>query len=89
LQASSDGLLIPVTEIVQAVESGYFFMKIKIGQPGTQAEMLEKDKERLSSIHKAIGHYQTPHTSSGKCLITLMQTDAMRKGYSDEAYRSC
>jgi len=57
---------IPVTEIVQAVESGYFFMKIKIGQPGTQAEMLEKDKERLSSIHKAIGHYQTPHTSSGK-----------------------
>jgi L-alanine-DL-glutamate epimerase-like enolase superfamily enzyme len=57
---------IPVTEIVQAVESGYFFMKIKIGQPGTQEEMLAKDMERLSSIHKAIGHYQTPHSSSGK-----------------------
>ena len=41
-------------------------MKIKIGQPGTQDEMLAKDMERLSSIHKAIGHYRTPHTSTGK-----------------------
>ena len=57
---------IPVSEIVQAVDSGYFFMKIKIGQPGTQEEMLAKDMERLSSIHKAIGHYTTPHTTSGK-----------------------
>jgi hypothetical protein len=57
---------IPVSEIVQAVDSGYFFMKIKIGQPGTQAEMLEKDKERLSAIHNAIGHYRTPHSESGK-----------------------
>ncbi len=57
---------IPVEEIVQAVDSGYFFMKIKIGQPGTQEEMLSKDMERLSSIHNAIGHYRTPHTTSGK-----------------------
>jgi len=57
---------IPVSEIVQAVDSGYYFMKIKIGQPGTQEEMLSKDMERLSSIHKAIGHYRTPHTDSGK-----------------------
>jgi hypothetical protein len=27
---------IPVNEIVAAVDAGYFFMKIKIGQPGTQ-----------------------------------------------------
>ncbi len=57
---------IPVEEIKSAVDSGYFFMKIKIGQPGTQQEMLEKDKERLSSIHKAIGHARTPHTRDGK-----------------------
>jgi len=57
---------IPVSEIVEAVESGYFFMKIKIGQPGTQEEMLAKDMERLSAIHEAIGHYRTPHTASGK-----------------------
>ena len=57
---------IPVSEIVQAADSGYFFMKIKIGQPGTQEEMLAKDMARLSSIHESIGHYRTPHTSSGK-----------------------
>jgi len=57
---------IPVAEIRQAVEQGYFFMKIKIGQPGTQEEMLEKDKQRVSAIHGAIGGMRTPHTSSGK-----------------------
>ena len=57
---------IPVPEIVKAVDEGYFFMKIKIGQSGTQEEMLEKDKARISEIHSAIGHYQTPHTKSGK-----------------------
>jgi len=57
---------IPVAEIRQAVEQGYFFMKIKIGQPGTQEEMLEKDKQRVSAIHGAIGGMRTAHTSSGK-----------------------
>lgn len=57
---------IPISEIVEAVDQGYFFMKIKIGQPGTQQEMLEKDKERLTAIHKAIGHRQTPHTKTGR-----------------------
>lgn len=57
---------VPISEIVQAADSGYFFMKIKIGQPGTQQEMLAKDMERISAIHKAIGHYTTSHTASGK-----------------------
>jgi len=57
---------IPIDEIVEAVDQGYFFMKIKIGQPGTQEEMLQKDMERLSAIHKAIGHRETPWTESGK-----------------------
>lgn len=57
---------IPVSEIKQAVEDGYFFMKIKIGQPGTQEEMLEKDKARLTEIHEAIGHYRTTHSEDGK-----------------------
>lgn len=57
---------IPIEEIVQAVDEGYFFMKIKIGQPGTQQEMLEKDKERLTAIHKAIGDRTTPYTKNGK-----------------------
>ena len=57
---------IPVEEIEAAVRAGYFFMKIKIGQPGTQAEMLAKDKARLTTIHAAIGGARTPHTVSGK-----------------------
>jgi L-alanine-DL-glutamate epimerase-like enolase superfamily enzyme len=57
---------IPIEEISSAVASGYFFMKIKIGQPGTQEEMLAKDMERLSSIHKAIGNATTPYTKSGR-----------------------
>ncbi len=57
---------VPVAEIQQAVELGYFFMKIKIGQPGTQDEMLEKDKARLAEIHAAIGDMQTEHTQDGK-----------------------
>ncbi|MCX6334639.1 MAG: twin-arginine translocation signal domain-containing protein [Bacteroidia bacterium] len=57
---------IPIEEIMAATDNGYFFMKIKIGQPGTQEEMLEKDKERLSAIHLAIGDVKTPYTKNGK-----------------------
>jgi len=41
-------------------------MKIKIGQPGTQDEMLEKDKERLTAIHNAISKSRTSYTKNGK-----------------------
>jgi len=57
---------IPVSEITQAVRDGYFFMKIKIGQPGTQEEMLQKDKKRLTEIHDAIGSQTTTHTQNGR-----------------------
>jgi L-alanine-DL-glutamate epimerase-like enolase superfamily enzyme len=57
---------IPIEEIKDATDQGYFFMKIKIGQPGTQEEMLEKDKARLTAIHKAIGNVKTSYTSNGK-----------------------
>lgn len=57
---------IPISEIKEAVDQGYFFMKIKIGQPGTQAEMLKKDKQRLTDIHKAIGHVRTKYTKDGR-----------------------
>ena len=57
---------IPIEEIKAATDEGYFFMKIKIGQPGTQEEMLEKDKARLTAIHKAIGNVKTEYTKNGK-----------------------
>jgi L-alanine-DL-glutamate epimerase-like enolase superfamily enzyme len=62
---------VPISEIKKAAEDGYFFLKIKIGQPGTQDEMLQKDIDRLSAIHQTIGHYQTPHTQNGKLYYYL------------------
>jgi L-alanine-DL-glutamate epimerase-like enolase superfamily enzyme len=57
---------VPVPEIRAAAAQGYFFMKVKVGQPGTQLEMLEKDKARLSEIHAALASVETPHTRDGK-----------------------
>ena len=57
---------VPLSEIEDAVEQGYFFMKIKIGRPGTQEEMVTGDMKRIESIHKQIGHLETPYTLNGK-----------------------
>ena len=59
---------VPVSEIIESANSGCFFMKIKIGQPGTQDEMLAKDMARVSEIHAALKDCRTPHTKSGKLL---------------------
>src|SRR5690606_33062575 len=32
---------VPVEEMQATVDQGHFFLKLKLGQPGTQAEMLE------------------------------------------------
>jgi L-alanine-DL-glutamate epimerase-like enolase superfamily enzyme len=55
-----------VDKIKAAADEGYFILKLKTGSAGTQAEMLEKDILFLTAVHKAIGHYETPHTKSGK-----------------------
>ena len=57
---------IPLEEISQAIDQGYFFMKVKIGRPGTQEEMLEGDKARIEAIHNLIGKRETPHTLNGR-----------------------
>lgn len=48
------------------VDDGYFFMKIKIGQAGSQKEMLEKDMNRLSEVHQVLKDIRTPYTETGK-----------------------
>lgn len=55
-----------VQDIIQVVDQGYFFMKIKLGQPGSQEEMLRRDQERLTDIHAAIGKRETGFTRNGK-----------------------
>ena len=57
---------VPTSEIKAAADAGSFFMKIKIGQPGTQEEMLEKDKARVSEIHALLKDCRTPYTKTGR-----------------------
>lgn len=47
-------------------DQGFFIMKIKLGAPGDQKTMLEKDMAFLKGIHETIGHYETPHSPNGK-----------------------
>ncbi|WP_460911333.1 enolase C-terminal domain-like protein [Spirosoma areae] len=63
---------LPIPDIRRAVEQqGYFVVKIKLGQPGTQAEMLEKDQQRLTDIHNTLKNLTTPQTPSGRLIYTL------------------
>ncbi len=62
---------VPVSEVIQLVDRRHFFLKIKIGQQGSQEEMLEKDKTRLSELHVALKHKRTSHTADGKLLYYL------------------
>lgn len=53
-------------EVEKLVTEGWFILKIKMGHPGTQEEMLEKDKQRLAAIHQTTGQYTTSQTGNGK-----------------------
>jgi hypothetical protein len=56
----------PIEEVERAIDEGYFILKVKLGHPGSQAEMIEKDLERLERVHRRIGQRTTPHTANGK-----------------------
>lgn len=62
---------IPLQEVEATADQGHFFMKIKIGQAGSQAEMLEKDKMRIREIHQTIGHKRNPYTKEGRVVYYL------------------
>ena len=61
---------IPINEIVETVNDGYFFLKVKIGsdpdQDGDREKMLQWDKQRIEEIHKAVGGTRIEHTKDGK-----------------------
>jgi L-alanine-DL-glutamate epimerase-like enolase superfamily enzyme len=61
----------PVEEIKKAAGQGYFVIKIKSGQPGTQPEMLQKDMDRLTQIHQALKDARTSQTTNGKLIYTI------------------
>ena len=54
-------------EIRKLVEQdGYFILKLKLGSPGSQKEMLAWDKARLEAVHNVIGGKSVAHTRDGK-----------------------
>lgn len=58
-------------ELHELINEGYFFLKIKIGQPGDEQQMLRADMARLTEIHGAIANCRTPYTGNGKLLYYL------------------
>ena len=55
----------PIADIVAMVEAEYFVLKVKLGAPGSQKEMLLQDKERISMLHELLSRYETPFTVDG------------------------
>ena len=63
---------VPVGELERMTrKEGSFFIKVKLGYPGTQKEMLARDIENFTAIHKAVGSVETPFTENGKLLYYL------------------
>jgi len=56
----------PLEEVKRLAAEGSFFFKIKIGQPGTQDEMLAKDCARVSALHAVLKEVRTPDSVTGK-----------------------
>ncbi|MDQ4139371.1 MAG: L-alanine-DL-glutamate epimerase [Bacteroidota bacterium] len=61
----------PMDDLKKAAREGYFVFKIKSGEPGTQAEMLQKDIDRLTLIHNTLRDIRTDHTPNGKLIYTI------------------
>lgn len=60
---------VPIEKIIEAVNDGYFFLKIKIGsdpdKDGNLDKMLEWDKHRMKEIHEAVKDIEIPYIDSG------------------------
>lgn len=61
----------PMEDLKNAAKQGYFVFKIKTGAPGSQAEMLKADIDRLSLIHETLKEYRTEQTDNGKLIYTM------------------
>jgi len=62
---------LPLNQINELVKNGHFFLKIKIGQSGSQKDMLGKDKKRILEIYEATKSEKTEYTNNGKILYYL------------------
>ncbi|MDF9797135.1 hypothetical protein OKW21_002398 [Catalinimonas alkaloidigena] len=76
----------PLNEVEEAVDTGYFVIKIKTGQAGDEAEMLEKDIQRFTEIHELLKNKRTEQTPDGKLIYTLDANGRYRKKESIERF---
>lgn len=57
----------PVPELEQMTrDQGVFMVKFKLGAPGDQDQMLERDMQRLEEVHRAVGHLPAEEVESGR-----------------------
>ncbi|MFD2101491.1 enolase C-terminal domain-like protein [Flagellimonas iocasae] len=63
-----------VSDIEALKDEGYFFIKIKIGAPGSQQEMLEKDMRRMEQIHNIFGT-SAAKTDSGRKIVYYLDAN--------------
>ncbi len=61
----------PPSEIQAMLQSGAGMIKVKLGHPGAEEEMLAKDMARLREVHNEAVRYETPWTDSGHVLYYL------------------
>lgn len=61
---------VPLEKIIEAVDNGWFFLKIKIGSDpegdGDLDKMLQWDKDRLSAIHEAVKDRESAYTENSR-----------------------
>lgn len=57
---------LPLSEVQKLIDAGHGILKIKLGHPGTQSQMLEQDQARLAQIHQLAAHAVTTMTPDGR-----------------------
>src|SRR4051812_48150480 len=62
---------LPIEDVARAAADGYFVIKVKLGSPGTPAEMIEKDIARVTAVHRAVGGVRNSHMADGKLRYDL------------------
>ncbi|MDE3000739.1 MAG: L-alanine-DL-glutamate epimerase [Gemmatimonadota bacterium] len=69
--APAVGYGMPMDELRTILDTGVYILKIKIGQPGAEDDMVRKDVDWLERIHRVAAGYNTPMTDSGSVLYYL------------------
>jgi L-alanine-DL-glutamate epimerase-like enolase superfamily enzyme len=66
--APAVGYNLPDEQVHGLLEAGVYVLKVKIGHPGDEEEMLAQDVSRLEVVHRIAEGYRTPMTESGRIL---------------------